>query len=51
MGYDIHIVRAESWLDAEENPITLPEWLKYVKSDPEMRLDTVAVAPQLWARS
>jgi hypothetical protein len=44
MGYDVHITRAESWLDAEENPITLPEWLKYVEGDPEMRLDKVAVA-------
>jgi hypothetical protein len=44
MGYDVHITRAANWLDAEATPIPLPEWLKYVEDDPEMRLDGVAVA-------
>ena len=44
MGYDVHITRTEHWLDSKDNPIPLPEWLKYVESDPEMRPDKVAVA-------
>ena len=44
MGYDVHITRAESWLDAEERPITLEAWLDYVRSDPEMRVDGRAQA-------
>lgn len=42
MGYEVHITRkAESWADEEDNnTITLAEWLDYVASDPEMRLDT-----------
>jgi hypothetical protein len=38
LGYDVHITRAESWLDAEQQPITLDAWLQYVRSDPEMRV-------------
>jgi hypothetical protein len=45
MGYDVHITRAESWLDAAERPITLEAWLDYVRSDPEMRVDGRAEAP------
>lgn len=44
MGYDVHITRAESWLDSEESPIPLEEWLEYVQLDPEMRLDGYAEA-------
>lgn len=44
MGYDVHITRAEHWLDSTEAPIALAEWQAYVASDPEMRLDGVAVA-------
>lgn len=39
MGYDFHITRAAMWFESETNPITLEEWLAYVASDPEMRLD------------
>jgi hypothetical protein len=44
VGYDVHITRAEHWVDSEEHPISLPEWLRYVASDPEMRLDGVSIA-------
>jgi hypothetical protein len=44
MGYDVHITRAESWLDGEERPITLDAWLDYTRSDPEMRVDGRAEA-------
>jgi len=45
MGYDVHITRADSWLDGVDRPITLDAWLEYVRSDPEMRLDGRAEAP------
>lgn len=44
MGYDVHITRASSWLDSEELPITLEEWLSYIKNDAEMRRDDQATA-------
>ncbi|HJY78522.1 MAG TPA: hypothetical protein VKE95_17915 [Burkholderiales bacterium] len=44
MGYDVHITRATEWTDSEATPITLDEWLAYVASDPEMRLDGFAEA-------
>lgn len=44
MGYDVHIARADNWFDSNEKPIPLPEWLRYVASDPEMRLDNIAIA-------
>ena len=42
MGYDVHITRAEEWMQSEEFPIPLDEWLAYVAGDPEMRLDGYA---------
>lgn len=45
MGYDVHITRADSWVDGDEAPITLEQWREYVRSDPEMRLDGRAAAP------
>ena len=42
MGYDVHITRAAEWSDSMASPISLDEWIAYVKSDPEMRLDGVA---------
>src|SRR5688572_9391563 len=42
MGYDVHITRASDWTDSETNPITFAEWLAYVKSDSELRLDNAA---------
>ncbi|QKG57110.1 hypothetical protein GKZ68_11000 [Hymenobacter sp. BRD128] len=41
MGYEVHITRkVPRWADEEDNAtITLAEWLDYVASDSEMRLD------------
>jgi hypothetical protein len=44
MGYDVHITRADDWVDAESKPISLDQWLAYIRSDPEMRLDGCAIA-------
>jgi hypothetical protein len=44
LGYDIHITRADNWLDAQQQPITLDAWLDYVRTDPEMRVDGPAEA-------
>ena len=44
MGYDFHITRGTEWFEAESTPISMEEWLAYVKSDPEMRLDGFAEA-------
>jgi hypothetical protein len=44
VGYDVHITRAGEWHESEATPIGLDEWLAYVASDPEMRLDGFAEA-------
>ena len=44
MGYDLHITRTDDWFDGEETPIELDEWLAYIESDAEMRLDGYAEA-------
>lgn len=44
MGYDVHIIRATDWVDALARPITFEEWIDYVHSDKEMRLDDVGEA-------
>ena len=44
MGYELHITRAEEWHKSKFNPITLDEWLAYVRSDSEMRFDQCATA-------
>lgn len=48
MGYDVHITRADDWPESSQNPIRLEEWLEYLKSDPEFRLDgkAEAITPQ-----
>ena len=38
MGYDVHIVRTEDWLDAAEEPIALEEVDAVVTADPELEL-------------
>src|SRR5260221_14273274 len=38
MGYDLHITRAEFHATNEGHEITAEEWLRYVQSDPELRL-------------
>lgn len=44
MGYELHITRKTEWHDEGGTPITLEEWIAYVRSDPEMRLDGFAEA-------
>jgi len=44
MGYDVHITRADDWGESAASPISLDEWIAYVKSDPEMRFDGFAEA-------
>lgn len=44
MGYDIHITRKANWFDEEGDQITSAEWMAYIRSDPEMRLDGYAQA-------
>ena len=44
MGYDVHITRAPTWTESSDHPIKLTEWLGYVGSDAEMRLDNRAEA-------
>jgi hypothetical protein len=52
MGYDLHITRADHWIDSMESPITSDQWLSLVEDDPELTL-----APEygtdfvLWQRS
>src|SRR5579884_156777 len=38
------LTRASDWTDSESNPIRIDEWLAYIGSDPEMRLDNFADA-------
>jgi hypothetical protein len=44
MGYELHITRASEWTESEDHPILLPEWLTYLASDVEFRLDNFAEA-------
>jgi hypothetical protein len=39
MGYDLHVVRTEDWLDASQNPIGLDEVQAAVAVDSELSLD------------
>jgi hypothetical protein len=39
MGYDLHITRKKFWADQGGQPITAAEWLAYVATDPQLRLD------------
>jgi hypothetical protein len=40
MGYDLHITRSGSWLDADANPISEAEWHEAVAKDPSLLLST-----------
>ena len=44
MGYEVHITRRENWFDEDGPAISIDEWLKFVASDPEMRMDGYAEA-------
>jgi hypothetical protein len=37
MGYDLHVTRADTWLDSEATPITFDEWQAYFVTDPSLR--------------
>lgn len=39
MSYDAHITRKKFYADPEGPPITAQEWLAYVATDPQLRLD------------
>ena len=38
MGAELHITRAEGWVEGEDSPITEDEWMAYVATDPELRV-------------
>lgn len=42
MGYDLHITRAEWWVESEDHPISLSEWQEVIKGDPQLRLENAA---------
>jgi len=39
MGYDLHFARRKFWSDDEGPVITAEEWLAYVATDSQIRLD------------
>ena len=39
MAYQVHITRAEDWLDGAEQPIAETRWRTLVDDDPELRFD------------
>lgn len=39
MGLELHITRAQHWSANDNCQITTNEWLAYVASDPELKLD------------
>jgi hypothetical protein len=41
MGYDLHITRAEHWVENEGHEISREEWLELVAGDPELSPDPV----------
>ena len=38
MGYDLHITRAEHWVENDDQWIEVDEWLDIVERDPELEL-------------
>ena len=36
MGYDLHITKAEDWVDSSVSPISQEAWYELVESDPEL---------------
>lgn len=44
MGYEVHISRKTEWFDDEGPSISLSEWVAYIATDPDMRLDGYAEA-------
>ena len=44
MGYELHITRILEGSGGESKPISLEEWLSYVRGDPEMQIRPAAEA-------
>jgi len=40
MAYQLHVTRAADWTNSGELPITAAEWLKLVRTDPELIQDS-----------
>lgn len=38
MGYDLHITKADFWLENKDHEITADAWLKIIAEDPELHL-------------
>lgn len=49
MGYDLHITRAECWVESGDHPISLSEWQEIINGDPQLRLENAAemIAPSV----
>ena len=39
MSYDLYIICAGNWLDADQHPITRAEWERFAESHPELAQD------------
>jgi len=44
MGYEVYITRASDWVESNEQPIALEEWLSYIENTPDMKHDGYAEA-------
>lgn len=38
MGYDLHLTKADDWVDAKDHPIEPADWLALVDSDHELSM-------------
>ena len=41
MGYDLHITRAEHWIEASSHPISSDEVMRLVAEDPELEVSLI----------
>lgn len=41
MGWELHIVRTESWFDSASNPIGSEEWIQLINDDEELSIDKI----------
>jgi hypothetical protein len=39
MGGDVHVTRAGKWWESDRDPITLDEWVTYVKACDDLRME------------
>ena len=42
MGYDVHITRAENWLNSQHHPVLESEWLGLVSADETLEVDALS---------